>query len=118
MITIRFGRRRLALMSITAGVLALALFAGAAHAYTPEQQQACSGDAMRLCGSEVPNIDRITVCMMARRSLLSAGCRVYFRSAAPAAPAARGRQVRMAPVTTHRRVSIKAKKVRKQAGPR
>jgi hypothetical protein len=40
---------------------------------------------------------------------------VYFRSAAPSA---RGRQVRMTPVTAHRRISIKAKKVRKQAGPR
>jgi hypothetical protein len=110
MIAIRF---RLALMSTLA--LALALFGGAAHAYSPGQQQACSGDAMRLCGSEVPNIDRITACMIAKRSLLSPGCRVYFRSAAPAA---RGRQVRMTPVAAHRRVSIMPKKVRKPARPR
>jgi len=113
MIAIRFGIRRLALMSALA--LAAALFAGTAHAYTPEQQQACSGDALRLCGSEVPNIDRITACMIAKRSLLSPGCRAYFRSAAPAA---HGRQVRRAPVAAHRRVSVKPKKLRKQAGPR
>jgi hypothetical protein len=93
--------------------IAIALFAGAADAYTPEQQQACSGDAMRLCGSELPNIDRITTCMIARRALLSPGCRVYFRSAAPSA---HGRQVRRAQVTAHGRVSIKPKKLRKQAG--
>jgi hypothetical protein len=108
MIAIRFG---LVLMSTLAAVL----FTGIAHAYSPEQQQACSGDAMRLCGSELPNIERITACMIAKRSALSPGCRVYFRSSAPSA---RGRQVRMAPVAAHRRVSIKAKKLRKQAGPR
>lgn len=100
---------------IVAAVVSASLLSNPSHAYTPEQQQACSGDAMRLCGSELPNIERITACMIARRSLLSAGCRVYFRSAEPSA---RGRQVRMTPVTTHRRVSIKPKKVRRQAGPR
>lgn len=113
MITIRLRVRRLGLMSTLA--LTLAVFAGTADAYTPDQQQACSGDAMRLCGSEVPNIERITACMIAKRSLLSPGCRMYFRAAAPGA---RGRQVRVAPVTTHRRVSIKPKKLRKQAAPR
>jgi hypothetical protein len=100
---------------LSIAILALAaVFAGTAHAYTPEQQQACSGDAMRLCGSELPNIDRITACMIARRSLLSPGCRVYFRSPAPGA---HERQVRRAPLA-HRRGTVKAKKVRKPAGPR
>jgi hypothetical protein len=56
---------------ITAFALSACLLAGAAHAYTPEQQQACTGDAFRLCGSEIPNIDRITACMMRSRSLLA-----------------------------------------------
>jgi hypothetical protein len=51
----------------------------ASEAYTPEQQQACSGDAFRLCSSEIPDVDRVTVCMIAKKSQLSPGCRVFFR---------------------------------------
>ena len=49
------------------------------HAYTPEQQQACTPDAMRLCGDFVPDVDRITACMIQKKSQLSAECRRYFR---------------------------------------
>ena len=49
------------------------------HAYTPEQQQACSPDAMRLCGDFVPDVDRITACMIQKKSQLSPECRRYFR---------------------------------------
>ena len=35
------------------------------QAYTFEQEQMCSGDAMRLCASEIPNVARITACMEA-----------------------------------------------------
>jgi hypothetical protein len=51
----------------------------ASEAYTAEQQQACSGDAFRLCSSEIPDVDRVTVCMIAKKSQLSPGCRVFFR---------------------------------------
>jgi hypothetical protein len=49
------------------------------HAYTPEQQQACSPDAMRLCGEFVPDVDRITACMIQKKSQLSPECRRFFR---------------------------------------
>ena len=49
------------------------------HAYTPEQQQACTPDAMRLCGDFVPDVDRITACMIQKKSQLSAECRRHFR---------------------------------------
>ena len=49
------------------------------HAYTQDQQQACTGDAFRLCGSEIPDVDRVTACMVRNKSQLSAGCRVFFR---------------------------------------
>jgi hypothetical protein len=62
------------------------------RAYTAEEQQACQPDAFRLCGSEIPDVDRVTACMIARKSQLSPECRKYFRSdpepvAAPARPA-------------------------------
>jgi hypothetical protein len=50
-----------------------------AFAYTPEQQQACTPDAMRLCGEYVPDVERITACMIARKSQLSPECRQFFR---------------------------------------
>ena len=51
----------------------------AGHAYTAEEQQACQPDAFRLCGSEIPDIDRVTACMVAKRAQLSPECKQYFR---------------------------------------
>jgi hypothetical protein len=47
--------------------------------YTMEQQQACMGDAFRLCSYEIPDVSRVTACMVRRQTELSPGCRVYFR---------------------------------------
>jgi hypothetical protein len=44
-------------------------------AFSSEAQQMCTGDAFRLCSSEIPNIPKITACMIKHRSDLSAGCR-------------------------------------------
>jgi hypothetical protein len=87
--------------------LSASLLASAAQAYTPEQQQACTGDALQLCGEFVPDVDRVTACMIRRKSQLSPGCRVYFREPEPAA----------APVTIARRpVRITPAAARKPAG--
>ena len=51
----------------------------AGFAYTFEQQQACMGDAFRLCSSEIPDVDRVTGCMVKRQSELSPACRIYFK---------------------------------------
>src|SRR5579862_9138689 len=50
---------------------------------TPEQQQACSGDAQRLCGEFISDAmaghyEKISACMVKNRAQLSAPCRVYF----------------------------------------
>jgi hypothetical protein len=60
--------------------LIVAALPTAGHAYTPEEQAACQPDAFRLCGSEIPNIDRVTACMVARRAQLSPECKRYFRA--------------------------------------
>jgi len=49
-----------------------------AHAYTAEQQQLCTGDAFRLCGSDIPDVDRVTACMAKHKSELSPGCKSVF----------------------------------------
>lgn len=60
--------------------LALALsMLPTAHAYSPEEQQACQPDAMRLCSAYIPDVDRITACMVENKSQLSPECRRFFR---------------------------------------
>ena len=59
--------------------LAVLVQPGTGFAYTPEQQQACTPDAMSLCGEFVPNVDAITACMIRKKSQLSPQCRAFFR---------------------------------------
>jgi hypothetical protein len=47
-------------------------------AFSAEAQQMCTGDAFRLCGPEIPNIERITACMIRQRTSLSSGCRAVM----------------------------------------
>ena len=58
---------------------ALWIWPAAGWAYTAEQQQACMGDAFSLCGSEIPDVQRVAACMARKQAELSPGCRVYFR---------------------------------------
>jgi hypothetical protein len=64
---------------------ALAALGTGANAYTAEQQQMCTGDAMRLCSSEIPDVDRVTACMVQKRAQLSDGCKAVFQYVPPAA---------------------------------
>ena len=70
---------------LTATIFALAALSTAAHAYTAEQQQMCTGDAMRLCSSEIPDVERVTACMVQKRAQLSDGCKAVFHYVPPAA---------------------------------
>jgi 2Fe-2S iron-sulfur cluster binding domain len=69
---------------VAATALALGLLTTASFAYTQEQQQLCTGDAMRLCSLEIPDVDRVTACMIAKRAQLSDGCKSVFRKMEPA----------------------------------
>ena len=53
------------------------------YASTAEQQRLCSSDAFRLCSSEVPNVDRITICMRKHKASLSDGCKAVFDRSEP-----------------------------------
>jgi hypothetical protein len=55
-----------------------ALSSTSSSAFTAEAQQMCTGDAFRLCSSEIPNIPRITACMVKNRANLSSGCRAVM----------------------------------------
>jgi hypothetical protein len=54
-----------------------ALSSRASHAFSAEAQQMCTGDAFRLCSSEIPNIPKVTACMI-KRANLSSGCRTVL----------------------------------------
>ncbi|WP_291695052.1 hypothetical protein [Bradyrhizobium sp.] len=74
--------------TVMAGVvlLGLALTPVASRAFTEEQaRQLCTGDVMRLCAAEIPNVERITACMRRQRANLSEGCRAVFGKQAASA---------------------------------
>jgi len=58
--------------------LVLASCSAASAQGTAEQRSACIGDAFRLCGPEIPDVNRITACMKANFSKLSPGCKAAF----------------------------------------
>jgi hypothetical protein len=55
-----------------------ALSSSSSFAFSAEAQQMCTSDAFRLCSSEIPNISKITACMMKHRADLSSGCRTVM----------------------------------------
>jgi len=45
---------------------------------TPEERQACTPDAFRLCGAFIPDADKITACLKSNRNQLSPECKLVF----------------------------------------
>ena len=45
---------------------------------TEEQRAACTPDVLRLCSSEIPNVDHIIVCMTVKKASLSPACKAVF----------------------------------------
>jgi hypothetical protein len=78
------SRYQLATLAIIAAA-ATALTATPGSAFTQEAQQMCSGDAMRLCSAEIPDIPRITACMVRNKRHVSPGCRAVMDKEAAAA---------------------------------
>jgi hypothetical protein len=64
-------------------------FVSAANAHSQEAEAMCTNDAFRVCGSEIPDVQRVTACMIRNKSQLSAGCRAVMNADTPAqAPSA------------------------------
>ena len=87
--------------SLAAAVLGMAVLVqpGAGFAYTQEEQQACTPDAMRLCGEFVPNVDAITACMIKKKAQLSPQCAVFFRHGPERGEQRAGKPTNIAPKT-------------------
>lgn len=73
--------------------VALALLAGAALPApagaqgTPEQREACTSDALKLCMSAIPDVGKTTACMKAHYAELTPRCQASFASTRPQPPA-------------------------------
>jgi hypothetical protein len=63
---------------VLAFAASISLSSTASFAFSAEAQQMCTGDAMRLCSSEIPNVSKITACMMRQRASLSSPCRTVM----------------------------------------
>ena len=101
---------------LLATALSISIGPAAGQTYTPEQEQACTGDAFRLCSAEIPDVGRVTACMVAKKDQLSQPCRAQFRPdpephEAVARPAGRPTVIR--PATPRTAVSAKARKAKK-----
>jgi hypothetical protein len=77
--TASFSRtlRQAALVLAVAAALS-SLSSTSSFAFSAEAQQMCTSDAFRLCSSEIPNIPKITACMIKHRSDLSTSCRAVM----------------------------------------
>ena len=69
-------RKTVAILTLIASLGAVSSTSG--FAFSSEAQQQCTGDAFRLCSSEIPNIPKITACMYKHRAELSTGCRTVM----------------------------------------
>lgn len=117
MFALRSSTFQFGLMLATA--LAVSTLPAAGQGYSQEQEQACTPDAMRLCGAYIPDVDRITVCMIQNKSQLSPACRAHFRpEPASAAPVHAGRPLGITPAKARKPVSTKSKKPKKSAKPK
>jgi hypothetical protein len=56
-----------------------------AIAYTQEDANACTPDAMRLCQQAIPDESRVTLCLVQNKRQLSPACAIVFNRAASAA---------------------------------
>jgi hypothetical protein len=69
-------RRAGLVLAVAASVSAMT--SSSSFAFSSEAQAQCTGDAFRLCSSEIPNIPKITACMVKHRADLSTGCRAVM----------------------------------------
>jgi hypothetical protein len=73
-----FAKRLRQIGSIAALAATLLPSMVSAQPYNADQQRLCSSDAMRLCSTEIPNVELVTACMRKQKASLSDGCKAVF----------------------------------------
>lgn len=64
--------------AVAFSVGALIMTSRESFAFSAEAQQMCTGDAFRLCSTDIPDVPAITACMIKHRSDLTSGCRAVL----------------------------------------
>jgi len=76
-------QQRMKCLSLILGIPVLAVVTSlpvlAEDGYSFEEEQACAGDAFRLCANMIPDIPKITACMEAKKDQLSPKCARMFQ---------------------------------------
>ena len=67
--------RTTAWLALAAALITLPASAESVYA---EKRRLCTGDAFRLCSSEIPNVELVTACMRRQKDSLSDGCKSVF----------------------------------------
>lgn len=81
-----FTRSKIVNLNLGAATaLAFVMLTTTGYAYSPDEEQACTPDAFRLCSSEIPDQVRITACMERQKASLSPACKVFFQTPGPTA---------------------------------
>jgi hypothetical protein len=76
--TMKLHTTRQLALTFTIAIAGIGLSGSPGLAFSSEAQQMCTGDAMRLCSSEIPDVSRIAACMHRKRAQVSAGCRAVM----------------------------------------
>jgi hypothetical protein len=71
-------------ISVICGVTGHAPASSQEYRGTLEQQMACTPDVFRLCGEQIPDVNRIVGCLRQNTPQLSGACRAVFDSNASA----------------------------------
>lgn len=74
------SRKMLLLATITLSALSSAPVLAQGHMGTPQEQNACSRDASRLCRKDLGNDNAVQGCLQAHRARLSRSCSKVFES--------------------------------------
>src|SRR5258708_29222836 len=79
-------------MSIASGLALQAPAFSQEYRGTWEQQMACTPDVLRLCGEQMPDVNRIVGCLRQNTPQLSGPCRAVFETNASASRQAQPRR--------------------------
>src|SRR6266478_4177079 len=90
------------LVSIGGGMAAQSQAFSEEYRGTWEQQMACTPDVWRLCGDQIPDVNRIVTCLRRNTPQLSNNCRAVFESNAEQQRGNRGSMQRVPQQTTPR----------------
>jgi hypothetical protein len=69
-------------ISIGAGIATQNVALSQENRGTMEQQMACTPDVFRLCGEQIPDVNRIVACLRQNTPQLSRPCRAVFETSA------------------------------------